>query len=46
MKSISPFFGLYTEYMARFEHAVKTINELTTKDERFAKTVYDLEVNT
>ena len=46
MKSIAPYFQLYTDYMAKFEKAIKTLNEMTAKNEKFALIVKDLEVRT
>ena len=44
MKSIAPYFQLYTDYMAKFENAIKTLNEMSAKNEIFSQIVKDLEV--
>ena len=44
MKSIAPYFQLYTDYMAKFENAIKTLNEMSAKNETFSQIVKDLEV--
>ena len=44
MKSIAPYFQLYTDYMAKFENAIKTLNEMCAKNEKFSQIVKDLEV--
>ena len=45
MKSIAPYFQLYTDYMAKFEIAVKTLNEMSTKNEKFSQIIRELEVS-
>lgn len=44
MKSIAPYFQLYTDYMGKFENAIKTLNDMTTKNEKFSQIVVELEV--
>ena len=44
MISIAPYFQLYTHYMAQFENAIKTLNELAVKNEKFSSIIRDLEV--
>ena len=44
MKEFSPFFGLYTMYMASFENAIKTLTSAIARDERVANAVLELEV--
>ena len=44
MKSIAPYFQLYTDYMAKFENAIKTLNDMSAKNEKFSQIVKDLEV--
>ena len=46
MKEFSPFFGLYTMYMASFENAIKTLTSCIARDERVANAVIELEVMT
>ncbi|XP_063694594.1 FYVE, RhoGEF and PH domain-containing protein 4-like isoform X2 [Bolinopsis microptera] len=45
MKSIAPYFQLYTDYMAKFENAIKTLNEMSAKNENFSQIVKDLEAD-